>query len=54
LTDEEHAALAGRAAELFSGAGDAAFGDGVFEAVLADPDEYKSNDGAGAEHPVTV
>ena len=45
LTDEEQATLAGRAAELFSGAGDAAFGDGVFEAVLADPDEYKSSDG---------
>ena len=45
LTDEEQAALAGRAAELFGGAGDAAFGDGVFEAVLADPDEYESSDG---------
>lgn len=45
LTDEEQAALAGRAAELFSGTGDAAFGDGVFEAVLAENDEYTSNDG---------
>ena len=45
LTDEEQAALAGRAAELFSGTGDAAFGDGVFLAVLANPDEYTSSDG---------
>ena len=45
LTDEERATLAARARELFGGAGDAAFGDGVFEAALADPDEYRSTDG---------
>ena len=45
LTDEERATLAARASELFDGAGDAAFGDGVFQAVLADPDEYESSDG---------
>ena len=31
--------------ELFGGEGDAAFGDGVFQAALADPDEYTSTDG---------
>ena len=45
LTDEEQATLAARALELFGGDGDAAFGDGVFEAVLADPEEYASSDG---------
>ena len=51
LTDEEQAALAGRAAELFSGTGDAAFGDGVFQAVLADTDEYTSSDGGTGNSP---
>jgi hypothetical protein len=45
LTDEEQAALAARALELFGGDGDAAFGDGVFNAVLADPEKYASSDG---------
>ena len=45
LTEEEQAALAERARELFGGAGDAAFGDGVYQAVLAGPDEYTSSDG---------
>ena len=45
LTEEEQASLAARAAELFSGTGDAAFGDSVFQAALADPDEYTSSDG---------
>ena len=45
LTDEEEAALAARALELFGGDGDAAFGDGVFNAVLAEPEEYASTDG---------
>jgi hypothetical protein len=41
LTDEEVAALRQRYAELFAGDGDAAFGDGVFEAVLSDVKKYK-------------
>jgi hypothetical protein len=41
LTDEEVAALRKRYAELFAGDGDAAFGDGVFEAVLSDVKKYK-------------
>ena len=45
LTDEEQAGLAARAATLFNGDGDAAFGDAVFQAALAEPDEYTSNDG---------
>ena len=50
LTDEEVAVLAARAAELFAynderGGVDAAFGDGVFQAVIADPDEHTSTDG---------
>ena len=36
LTDEEVATLATRAAELFNGETDAAFGDSVFRAALAD------------------
>ncbi len=45
LTEEEQAGLAARAAKLFSGNGDAAFGDAVFQAALIDPDEYTSSDG---------
>jgi hypothetical protein len=41
LTDVEVAALRKRYAELFAGDGDAAFGDGVFEAVLSDVKKYK-------------
>ena len=41
LTEEEVAALRKRYAEIFAGDGDAAFGDGVFEAVLSDVKTYK-------------
>lgn len=41
LTDDEVAALRKRYAEIFAGDGDAAFGDGVFEAVLSDVQKYK-------------
>jgi hypothetical protein len=41
LTDDEVAALKARADELFAGDGDAAFGDGIFEAVLSDVKKYK-------------
>ena len=45
FTDEELAALQAAAVRLFGGAGDAAFGDGVFQAALADIDENVSRDG---------
>ena|SRR5438477_2763093 len=41
LTEPEVAALRKRAAELFSGDGDAAFGDSIYEAVLSDVKKYK-------------
>src|SRR5204863_10156653 len=41
LTEPEVAALRKRAAELFSGDGDAAFGDSIYEAVLSDAKKYK-------------
>jgi hypothetical protein len=41
LTDAEVDALKKRYAEIFAGDGDAAFGDGVFEAVLSDVQKYK-------------
>jgi hypothetical protein len=41
LTDDEVAALKKRYAEIFAGDGDAAFGDGIFEAVLSDVQKYK-------------
>ena len=46
LTDEELAALRARAGDLFSGAGDAAFGDSVFKAALADAKGFTSSDKA--------
>ena len=51
FTDEELARLRESAQRLFGGADDAAFGDGVFNAVLADSDEYKSGDGVTEENP---
>jgi hypothetical protein len=45
LTDAEVGALRKRAAELFDGDTDAAFGDSVFEAALADAKDFKSTDG---------
>ena len=47
LTDEELAALRVRASELFSTeSGDAAFGDSVFAAVLAEVEDFSSRDTA--------
>ena len=40
LTDEEVARLRQRAADVFAGGGDAAFGDSIYETVLSDADEY--------------
>ena len=45
FTDEEVAALRDTAQRLFGGADDAAFGDGVFTAVLADIEKNVSRDG---------
>src|SRR5579862_5490842 len=42
LTDQELAAFKRKAAELFNGQGDAAFGDTVFQAVLANVNGTKS------------
>ena len=44
LTNQEVAALQKRAAELFDGETDAAFGESVFEAALADAKSFKSRD----------
>ncbi|MCE2541197.1 MAG: hypothetical protein J4G16_12695, partial [Acidobacteria bacterium] len=51
LTDEEVATLARRAAELFNGETDAAFGESVFRAALADRTDYRSGDGVTEENP---
>ena len=44
LSDEEVAALTQNARELFNGETDAAFGDSVFEAALAEKQGYTSSD----------
>ena len=51
LSDEEVATLAARAAHLFDGETDAAFGESVFRAVLDDRDDYQSGDGVTEETP---
>ena len=51
LTEEEVATLQARAAELFDGETDAAFGDSIFRAALTDQQEYKSGDGVSEENP---
>jgi hypothetical protein len=54
LTDEEVAALKKKAAEMFSGNGDAAFGDNLFETVLANvrgtKKGFKSVDGETGDY----
>ena len=47
LTDEEVALLKQRAAELFNGETDAAFGDSVYEAVLNEANDFNSSDTTG-------
>ena len=47
LTNEEVALLKQRAAELFNGETDAAFGDSIYEAVLSEAKNYKSTDTTG-------
>src|SRR6266850_6422247 len=44
LTDAEVAALKAKAADLFSGDGDAAFGDDVFNAVVTGAKKFSSSD----------
>ena len=44
LTDEEVAELQAKHDELFDGEGEAAFGDSVFQSVLADDEEHESYD----------
>ena len=51
LTDEEVATLRSRAAELFNGETDAAFGESVFRAALADREDFQSGDGVTEENP---
>jgi len=47
LTDEEVALLRARAADLFNGETDAAFGDSVYEAVLEEAKDFDSTDTTG-------
>src|SRR6266853_5453902 len=42
LTDAEVATLKARAARLFNGEGDAAFGDNLFATLLTNPDKFVS------------
>ena len=51
LTPEEVATLSVRAAELFNGETDAAFGESIFRAALADRQDYQSGDGVTEENP---
>ena len=50
LTDQELAALRAKADELFSGDGDAAFGDTIFETVLANAEKFVSRDGRTGDY----
>jgi hypothetical protein len=50
LTDAEVAMLRTRSARLFSGDGDAAFGDQLFGALLTNPDKFVSTDGRTGDY----
>jgi len=50
LTDAEVATLRARSARLFSGDGDAAFGDQLFVALLTNPDKFVSTDGRTGDY----
>jgi hypothetical protein len=50
LTDAEVAMLKARSARLFSGEGDAAFGDQLFVALLTNPDKFVSTDGRTGDY----
>ncbi|MEE2635759.1 MAG: hypothetical protein VYE68_00815 [Acidobacteriota bacterium] len=51
LTDEEVATLQARAASLFDGDTDAAFGESVFRAALTDQQDFRSGDGVTETTP---
>jgi hypothetical protein len=50
LTDNEVASFKERAARLFQGGADAAFGDGLYTAILANPDKFVSTDGKTGDY----
>ena len=50
LTDAEVATLKARAARLFNGEGDAAFGDNLFATLLTNPDKFVSVDGRTGDY----
>lgn len=50
LTDKELADFKNRAARLFDGGGDAAFGDGLYNAVAASLDTFVSQDGKTGDY----
>src|SRR5207237_8193608 len=50
LTDTELATLKARSARLFSGEGDAAFGDQLFTTLLTNPDKFTSTDGRTGDY----
>jgi hypothetical protein len=50
LTDEELTTLKQRAAQLFAGDGDAAFGDALFETLLSDTNKFVSRDGRTGDY----
>jgi hypothetical protein len=50
LTDAEVATLKARSDRLFDGGGDAAFGDNLFSALLANPDKFVSVDGRTGDY----
>jgi hypothetical protein len=50
LTDTELATLKARSARLFSGDGDAAFGDNLFATLLTNPDKFVSVDGKTGDY----
>jgi hypothetical protein len=50
LTDAELATLKARSDRLFDGGGDAAFGDNLFSALLANPDKFVSVDGRTGDY----
>ena len=50
LTEAEVATLKSRSARLFNGDGDAAFGDNLFSALLANPDKFVSVDGRTGDY----
>src|SRR5437588_11172144 len=50
VTDTELATLKARSARLFSGEGDAAFGDQLFTTLLTNPDKFTSTDGRTGDY----